>query len=1328
MKRVFFFGNGSAEGAGLGKERLGGKGAGLAEMTALGIPVPPGFTIETSVCADYRKGVEMGGLKTEVRHALSRVEKSAGRRFGDPSNPLLVSVRSGARSSMPGMMDTILNLGLTSKTLPGLAKVFGERFALDCRRRFLQMYGDVVLDVSKQEFEEALTKKREERGATSDAELSAEDLRELVGRFEEIVRAHTGRDFPDEPDEQLWGAIGAVFRSWDNERAKTYRKLHRIPSDWGTAVNVQAMVFGNRGETSATGVAFTRDPSTGEKKFYGEFLPNAQGEDVVAGIRTPRPLNADGSGRSLEETMPRAYSELLHVRDRLEARFHDMQDLEFTIEEGKLYLLQTRNGKRTGFAAVRIATDMVDEGLIGQDEALTRVEPEQLIQLLAPVFPPKEKEAAVEEGRSLGKGLPAGPGAACGRIAFTAERAVEMAQRREPVVLVRVETSPEDIAGMSASVGILTTRGGMTCVAGETRILTDRGMLTAEEGFRLFAEGTPFSIVSLDSKTLSGRWRRVIAAGSKPSDVISVAVSQTGRAMRNCLRLTADHKMLTIRERQLEKTRLDAVLGDGGFVTILDTVPALGTNASPRRALAYVTGVLLSDGHVRVGRTKGSVTFTQKPTPGKRGFIAEVERKFEEAFGERFAYVRRRETIARLRGRTIRGNVEDRICFRRRPAQTLLEIRNGLVRWVLSLERSELLSFLAGYVDGDGTYSLSSSRVRLQIVVSRRNRALLEGLAVACLRLGIVPQVSHNRDHSLIQIAERVDEILGFAHRVRVEVPARLYSSKCLAVNGLFSDVVEDANFMGRVREGIRRNLMFGVDKVRRDILPLCEKEVSGQLGRLLDSSLRAYRVRRVAEQAEETMVYNFEVEAAEELDKNFVAFSSRLTPVVVSNSHAAVVARGMGKTCVVGAGDITVDARAGTLRSKSLQAKEGDWISIDGTTGEVILGQLPTRPSEVLQVLLEETISPDQSPMFRAFTRLLSWADRRRRLGVRANADTPTDARVARLFGAAGIGLCRTEHMFFEESRILAVREMILAEDVEGRRAALSRILPMQRQDFLGIFREMGERPVTIRLLDPPLHEFLPNEEGALRKTASELGVAPEKLRERVNALHEANPMLGHRGCRLGITHPEIYETQVRAIFEAAADALREGLTPNPEIMIPLVGTKAEFDRLKDLVDATARRVTSERGMPVAYKVGTMIEIPRAALRADRIAERADFFSFGTNDLTQMTYGYSRDDAATFLPAYIEKGILPDDPFASIDPDGVGELVAIATERGRKSNPRLKVGVCGEHGGDPRSIDFFHKVGLDYVSCSPFRVPIARLAAARAAMAEGQERISSTA
>jgi pyruvate,orthophosphate dikinase len=906
MKRVFSFGNGVAEGAGLGKETLGGKGAGLAEMTALGVPVPPGFTIETSVCADFSRGASLDGIRAEVESALAKLEHDADKRFGDPRNPLLVSVRSGARSSMPGMMDTILNLGLTTRSVAGLSALSGDRFALDCRRRFLEMYGDVVLRVPRHEFEKAMTGVKKARGSQADGDMTAEDLAEIVRRGEQIVRQRTGHDFPDDPREQLWGAIAAVFRSWDNERARTYRKLHHIPDDWGTAVNVQAMVFGNRGETSATGVAFTRDPATGERRFYGEFLPNAQGEDVVAGIRTPRPLNADGSGKSLQETMPEAYAELVRIKDTLEKRFRDMQDLEFTIEDKKLYLLQTRNGKRTGFAAVRIATDMVDEGLIAPEEAVARVEPEQLVQLLAPIFPQKEKAAAVKEGRLMGKGLPAGPGAACGRIALTAEQAVAMAAKGETVVLVREETSPEDIAGMHAAAGILTLRGGMT--------------------------------------------------------------------------------------------------------------------------------------------------------------------------------------------------------------------------------------------------------------------------------------------------------------------------------------------------------------------------------------------------------------------------------------SHAAVVARGMGKVCVVGAGEIEVDLPDKEVRAKNLKAAEGDWLSIDGTAGEVILGKLPTQPSEVLQVVIEGKIPLEKSSVSQAFTRILTWADERRRLRIRANADTPHDARVARLFGAEGIGLCRTEHMFFDEKRIGAVREMILAETIEQRRAALAKILPMQREDFLGIFREMKERPVTIRLLDPPLHEFLPHDDATIARTAADLKVPIEKVRERTHALKEANPMLGHRGCRLGITNPEIYEMQVRAVFEAAAAAVKEGIHPNPEIMIPLVGARGEFERLRVLVDETAKNVTAELGQAVPCKIGTMIEVPRAALRANRIALNCDFFSFGTNDLTQMTYGYSRDDMGTFLPVYIAEGILPEDPFASLDQYGVGELVAIATRRGREVKPKLKIGVCGEHGGDPRSIEFFNHVGLDYVSCSPFRVPIARLAAARASLAEKSVGVSSTA
>jgi pyruvate,orthophosphate dikinase len=898
-KYVYYFGEGRAEGSAKMKDILGGKGAGLAEMTNIGVPVPPGFTISTEVCTYFYEHEKQypPALRDAVAENLGRVESVVGRKFGDPAKPLLVSVRSGARASMPGMMDTILNLGLNDETVKGLAKSANdERFALDSYRRFIQMYSDVVLEVDKEHFEHELFALRDKAGVQSDAEIPAEALRELVATYKGIVREKSGHDFPQDVHEQLWGAIGAVFNSWNNQRAITYRKLNGIPDDWGTAVNVQSMVFGNMGDDCATGVAFTRNPSTGEKKFFGEYLPNAQGEDVVAGIRTPLPISkaqAVAGEKSLEETMPEVYGQLEDVYKKLESHYRDMQDIEFTIQSGKLYLLQTRTGKRTGFAAVKIACDMVDEGLINQREAVERVEAGQIVQLLAPVFDVKEKENATKGGRVLGRGLPAGPGAAAGRIAFNAEHAVQMA-KDDPVLLVRIETSPEDIAGMHSAAGILTTRGGLT--------------------------------------------------------------------------------------------------------------------------------------------------------------------------------------------------------------------------------------------------------------------------------------------------------------------------------------------------------------------------------------------------------------------------------------SHAAVVARGMGRPCVVGAGALKVDYGRGELKSEGHEPlEEGDWVSIDGTTGEIIGGKLPTKPSEILQVLVENTMKPEQSEVYRNFDRLLKWADEIRTLGVRTNADTPNDARVARLFGAAGIGLCRTEHMFFAEERIIRVREMILARNEEGRRHAIEQLLPFQKADFEGIFRELDGLPVTIRLLDPPLHEFLPQNEGQISALARDMGWGFVELRAKVSQLHEVNPMLGHRGCRLGITFPEIYEMQVRAIFQAACDVKKDGIDVHPEVMIPLVGTVKELQLTGEMTRRVAAETIKERGVEVPVVVGTMIEIPRAALIADQLGEIAEFFSFGTNDLTQMTFGYSRDDAGSFLPEYVDKKILPKDPFESIDTVGVGQLVRMGTERGRSANAKLKVGVCGEHGGDPDSIRFFRSCNLNYVSCSPYRVPVARLAAAQA-------------
>ena len=893
-KFVYAFGGGSAEGEGSQKDLLGGKGAGLAEMSRLGIPVPPGFTITTEVCKHYQDHNQSypERLEAELQEHLQRLEAQLDQRFGDPSNPLLVSVRSGAARSMPGMMDTILNLGLNSEIAEAWIKAGAdERFVLDAYRRLITMYGDVVLGVEHENFEKILTAARKAQGVETDAELSAEALRGVVRDYLAVIERH-GKVFPQDPMEQLRGAIRAVFDSWDNKRAREYRRLNRITGLLGTAVNVQAMVFGNRGTDCATGVAFTRNPATGEARVFGEFLVNAQGEDVVAGIRTPQEIHAEGGG--LAKDFPQACSELEAVCARLEKHFKDMQDVEFTIQHDKLYMLQTRTGKRTGLAAIRIAADMVEDGLIDWREALDRVEPMHLLQVLAPEFDPEEKQRFIAEGRLMARALPAGPGAACGRIALTTERAVEMASSGGPVLLVRAETSPEDIVGMHVSAGILTSRGGMT--------------------------------------------------------------------------------------------------------------------------------------------------------------------------------------------------------------------------------------------------------------------------------------------------------------------------------------------------------------------------------------------------------------------------------------SHAAVVARGMGKPCVVGAGEIEVDEHAGTVRVGDLVLREGDQLSIDGTAGEVIAGALSPKPSIVLKSMLDRS-KPGDHPLVDAVYQILAAADAERRLAIRTNADTPHDAEVAASLGAEGIGLCRTEHMFFDDERIPWVRRMILAEDAEQRKESLAKLLPMQQKDFEGIFKALAGLPVTVRLLDPPLHEFLPHGEKALQRLAQEMGVEPSAVQARAEALAEANPMLGHRGCRLGITAPEIYEMQVEAVVRAACVRARTGEEVRPEIMLPLVGTEEEMVRLRELTASTIRRVLDEEKLQIDIPIGTMIEVPRAALVADRIAQHADFFSFGTNDLTQMTYGYSRDDAGKFLPQYIESGVLKHDPFQTIDEEGVGQLVRMSCEKGRAAREDLHLGVCGEHGGDPDSIDFFERVGLDYVSCSPYRVPIARLAAARASL-----------
>ncbi len=880
---VYRFGGGVSDGGSGDKTLLGGKGANLAEMASIGLPVPPGFTIATTMCTRYYEEGQAfpDSLRDEVAAGIAHIEGITGKTFGHDNDPLLVSVRSGARVSMPGMMDTVLNLGLNDATVQGLATVSDDaRFAWDSYRRFIQMYSDVVLELDHGRFEEALEIAKEDRGYFLDTEMTAADWQGLVAEYKGIVEELWGKPFPQDVHDQLWGAIGAVFGSWQADRAKVYRRLNNIPGDWGTAVNVQAMVFGNMGDTSATGVAFTRDPSTGANAYYGEFLINAQGEDVVAGIRTPQYLTqaaraaANAKPASMEEAMPDAYAELAAVFDRLERHYRDMQDIEFTVQQGKLWMLQTRSGKRTAKAALKIAVDMAEEGLISREEAILRVDPQALDQLLHPTLDPKAARDV------LTKGLPASPGAASGFAVFDSDTAERRSNAGDAVILIRTETSPEDIHGMHAARGILTARGGMT--------------------------------------------------------------------------------------------------------------------------------------------------------------------------------------------------------------------------------------------------------------------------------------------------------------------------------------------------------------------------------------------------------------------------------------SHAAVVARGMGRPCVSGAGSISIDAKAGVMRVAGREIREGDIVTIDGATGEVMAGAVAT---------VQPELAGD-------FGTLMEWADGVRRLKVRANAETPLDCRTARDFGAEGVGLCRTEHMFFESSRITAVRQMILAEDEAGRRVALDRLLPEQRSDFVEIFEVMVGLPCTIRLLDPPLHEFLPHEEAEFAEVAQAAGIAVEQLKRRAAELHEFNPMLGHRGCRLGVTYPEIYEMQARAIFEAAVIvAEKSGAAPIPEVMIPLVGTKRELELMKAVVDAAAQAVFAEKGRTIEYLVGTMIELPRAALKAGEIAEAGQFFSFGTNDLTQTTLGVSRDDAARFLGAYVDKGIYARDPFVSIDVEGVGELIELAAERGRKTRPDIKLGICGEHGGDPASIAFCEKVGLDYVSASPYRVPIARLAAAQAAL-----------
>ncbi|MCS4540591.1 MAG: pyruvate, phosphate dikinase, partial [Thaumarchaeota archaeon] len=1269
----------------------------LAEMTSLGLPVPPGFVITTDVCEEfYRNGEELpAGLMESVKSAVTNLETRTGKKFGTPKNPLLVSVRSGAPISMPGMMDTILNLGLNDSVVEGLSALTGnDWFAYDTYRRFIQMFGKIVLGMGEPEFSARLEGEKKRAGVLADGDLDLASLKRLISSFKSIIE-HSGKSLPQDPIKQLEAAIKAVFQSWNGKRALEYRKQYRITPEMapGTAVTVGTMVFGNMGGESATGVLFTRSPETGTQGLYGDYLANSQGEDVVAGTRTPKPL------AELQREMPGVYREIENAAKLLEKHYREPQDIEFTVERGKLYVLQTRAAKMGPAATVKAAVDLVREGVISKEEAVLRVAPEQLEQLLHPRVDPSNAK------RPMVQGVPASPGAAAGKAVFDADTAVEWSKGGEKVILVREETKPEDVHGFFAARGILTSRGGKTCVGAETKILTNKGFLEANHAHDLFSRGEQLTILSYDHKSGRTLWRRVIDASRSRGLLASVACSQTGNSRANTIRITKDHKMYTFRDRELIKKPLSEVLKDGDGVCVVQKIP-FTENPVGDTCLAYLVGAIVTDGHVRLTRTRGSVTFTQHPR--NRVFIDTVRRNFAEIFSTEFTQERMKYSSGYFQGRKIVGQALDLICTRRAPALSLLDIKKDLVRWILDLDEESTLQFLAGAIDGDGHYAERTGRIHIYTSAD-----LLEPIIVACLKLGIVPQVVRNRTIFNIQIVESVSEFLSRTKRARGSAHQRMYGTRLFSARQLLCDVIDSVNRGGKVKSYVKLARLIDARKIEQSILPRSSGVVRYQLERILDSDLRMHRVKVLGNEGED-YIYNFEVDAEHELDKNYVAFTSLYTPLLISNSHAAVVARGIGKPCIVGCSSIAIDQKARTFLAEGAKVKEGDLITIDGSSGFVYLGAIPLLEPEIKDEVFE----------------LLDWADQCRKLGVWANADTPEAAARSRKMGAEGIGLARTERMFNASDRLPLVVSMIMASSEGERESQLRKLEPLQKTDFKNILKVMEGLPVIIRLLDPPLHEFLPRfedllaEVAVLEKIGNKQRLEDARLMlDKARQLMETNPMLGHRGVRLGVTNPEIYTMQITAVLEAAAELTREGVDARPKVMVPQVSSHEEVKRVREHFDRVKLAVEKKFGLKLDVKFGTMIEAVRAVLDADEIARYVDFFSFGTNDLTQATFSFSREDAeGKFLPYYLENSLLPDNPFETLDEKGVVKLIAIAVELGRRTNPSLEVGICGEHGGDPRSIYHCHVAGLNYVSASSFRIPVARLAAAHAALKERQK------